>query len=84
MRDFRAGKFTVPVKLMESGEAAELLALMKFTPISVECVNYEGVYKLMGISYVFPIVPEHCIVPEFILTSETEDGRPISVTAEKQ
>ena len=73
-RSNRAAEFTLPVQLMESGELGKVFAYMEFTPIKVECVNYGGVYEIVGLSPMFDEVPEGNIWPRVTLEIERNEG----------
>jgi hypothetical protein len=71
-RDRQVGKFYLSTELVETGEAAEMLIAMGFTPLRVEYLAHADCFEYIGISHLFRKISPAVIVPVYDLTASAD------------
>ena len=76
----RKGVLYFGAKEVDSGQVAEILAMIKFTPLRLEFMYAKNAFEMIGTSNIFPEVEQGTIVPNYDLKIVVEDEELISVS----
>lgn len=73
----RKGRFSIDLDLLKRNpdEMSAIFMMLAFVPFRAECIYINNTIEYQGLSYLFDIVPQHQIIPEYrIEITKSENG----------